>query len=123
MKTTLARFLPIPFVLVSAAIVTAGDFNSVVMQADAALPTINVPADRFLIIRNFTQEVGATNRGTVSVTANGSTATALTASIVDPTASNSLEVINNIVVAGPAQVLVTCGDTTSCFISYRKGTD
>src|SRR6202035_5050132 len=52
MKTTLARFLPILFVLVFAAIVTAGDFNSVVMQAGATLPTINVPADRFLTIRN-----------------------------------------------------------------------
>jgi len=78
-----------------------------------------------LVIRNFTQQVGATNRGSVSVTTNGLTINnAFTATIIDPAAPQGmLEVINNFVVAGPATVTVTCGDTTSCFITYRKGED
>jgi len=74
------------------------------------------------VIRNFTQEAGGNNRGFVSVAANGLTVTnAFVASIADPNPNNILDPINEFVVAGPATVTVTCGDTTSCFITYRKG--
>src|ERR1051326_9167817 len=120
MKTRFTRFLP--FLLFAASAASAGDFQSVVMQANSSLPTITVPGDRFLVIRNFTQEAPFTIRGTVSVTTNGlTTNNALSATILDSAApQGSQEVINNIVVGGPAQVNVTCGDST-CFISYRKG--
>ena len=101
----------------------AGDFVSMVLQADQQLP-ITVRGDHFLVIRNFTQEVGGTNRGVVSVTTNGSTITnAFVASLADPDPNNILDPVNNFVVAGPATVTVTCGDTTNCFITYRKGQD
>jgi hypothetical protein len=124
MKTSL-RFLAAVFILSCAGFVRAGDFVSMVLQANQQLPQITVPGDRFLVIRNFTQQVGATNRGSVSVTTNGLTINnAFTATIIDPAApQGTLEVINNFVVAGPATVTVTCGDMTSCFITYRKGED
>jgi hypothetical protein len=103
----------------------AGDFKSVILQANAVLPTITVPADHFLKIRNFTQEGPATSRGvvTVTTTSNGLTANVLTAAIIDPEATpGSLEVINSVVIEGPASVTVTCGDTT-CFVSYKKDSD
>jgi hypothetical protein len=122
MKTALARVLPVLFFLLFTKFAVAGDFVSAVVPTGTTLP-ITVPADRFLVIRNFTQE-GGTNRGVVSVMTNTFTANnVLTATIVDPMASpGMLEVINNVVIAGPATVTITPGDTT-CFITYRKGTD
>jgi hypothetical protein len=103
----------------SAAFVIASDFKSQILQANETL-TITVRGDRFLKIQNFTQEAPATSRGFVSVTTNSLTANVLTAAIIDPMATpGSLEVINSVVIAGPASVRVTCGDS-SCFISYRK---
>jgi hypothetical protein len=126
MKTALVRVLPVLFFFVFAKFADADDFVSAVIQAGQSLPApITVPGDRFLVIRNFTQEaVGFTTRGFVSVTTNGFTANpVMTATIVDPSAmSGKLEVINNVVIAGPATVTVTAGNTT-CFVTYRKGTD
>ena len=123
MKTFLARVLPILFLCVSASAVTAGDFESAILSPSSLTLQINVPADRFLIIRNFTQEGGST-RGFVTVNTTSGKANVLTAAIVDPTNTTPLEVINNVVVAGPAGVTVTCpSDATDCFISYRKGSD
>jgi hypothetical protein len=118
------RFLTSLFVFAFAAFANAGDFVSVVVQATQSLPTITVPGDRILVIRNFTQEAGGKTRGFVSVTTNGLTANnVLTATIVDPAApQGTLEVINNVVIAGPATVTVNGGDT-NCFITYRKGED
>jgi len=126
MKTALARVLPVLFFFVFTKFAAAGDFVSVVIQPPDTPTTITVPPDRFLIVRNFTQEPAtpptATTRGTVSVTTPFS-ATVLTATIVDQNATpGSLEVVNNVVIAGPATVMVTPGNTT-CFITYRKGTD
>jgi hypothetical protein len=125
MKTALVRVLFVLLFFAITKIAVAGDFVSTVVQATQSLPTITVPGDHFLVIRNFTQEAGAVTRGSVSVTTGGLTTTVLTAAIVDPAAGpGTLEVINNIVIAGPATVTVTNPDTvTSCFITYRKGTD
>jgi hypothetical protein len=123
MKTS-SRLLAVIFVFAFAGFVRAGDFVSAVIQADASLPTITVTGGHFLIIRNFTQEAGGSNRGTVSVTTNGQTVqTAFVASVADPNSLFILDPVNNFVVAGPATVTVTCGDTTNCFITYRKGED
>jgi hypothetical protein len=119
------RFLVAALFCAFATFVMAGDFKSVILQANAVLPTITVPADHFLKIRNFTQEGPATSRGvvTVTTTSNGLTANVLTAAIIDPEATpGSLEVINSVVIEGPASVTVTCGDTT-CFVSYKEDSD
>jgi hypothetical protein len=60
----------------------------------------------------------------VTVTTDNGAANVLAAAIVDSGTSSTsiaLEVISNIVVAGPATVNVTCPvDATDCFITYRK---
>lgn len=123
MKTSF-RLLAVTLVLSFATFASAGDFISTVLQADQTL-TITVNGNRALVIRNFTQEIGATNRGTVSVTKDSLTISrAFVASFADPTtASGFLDPVNEFVVAGPASVTVKCGDTTSCFITYRKAED
>jgi len=119
MKTSF-RLLAVTFVLSFATFASAGDFISTVLQSSQTL-TITVNGDHALVIRNFTQEVGGLFRGVVSVTKNGLTITnAFVASLEDPSSFSILDPINQFVVAGPASVTVTCGDTTSCFITYRK---
>ena len=118
MKTLFSRILPVLCFCASAAFSRAGDFQSAVIT-NVPLP-IHVPNDHFLVIRNFTQ-VGSTPRGLITATVNGMAATILAAAFVD-NMSPSIEVINNVIVAGPADVTVTCG-TGTCFVSYRKGED
>jgi hypothetical protein len=127
MKTSL-RLLAAVSVLSFASFIRAGDLQSQVIQATQSI-TIDVPGNRFLTIRNFTQDAttitGApvTIRGVVSVMTNGLNITnAFVASIADPNPNNILDPVNNFVVAGAATVTVTCGDT-NCFITFRKGTD
>jgi hypothetical protein len=100
----------------------ADDFKSVVVPETGSVGPIRVHGDQFMVIRNFTQEGTASNpRGVVTVTISGGTMTdVLTAAIVDPTTAP--EVINNVVIAGPANVTVTCGAPAgmNCFISYKK---
>lgn len=109
--------------LISAStLVSAGEFKSAIISPGGSL-SINVPGDHFLKIRNFTQE-GGTTRGLVTVTLNqdmSQTANVMSATIVDPTLTSALEIINDIIVGGPADVAVTCpADAMQCFISYRK---
>src|SRR5689334_16497694 len=107
MKASL-RLLALTFALSFATFVHAGDFISTVLQANQTL-TITVNGDHALVIRNFTQEIGATNRGFVSVTKNNLTInTAFVACFADPTTvSGFLDPVNEFVVAGPASVTVT----------------
>ena len=104
----------------------ADDFKSQFIAANATTCLscpIHVDDEQFLLIRNFTQD-GGTTRGTVTFTRHGEPVggvTVLTAAIVDP--SVTPEVINTIVIAGPASVNVSCGDATlasGCFFSYKK---
>jgi hypothetical protein len=125
MKTSF-RLLAVVFALIAVNSIHAGDFISQVLQANQSLGQITVPGGHFLIIRSFTQEVGGTHRGFVSVTKDGSTIiNAFVASVEDPSILTTPfnEPVNEFVVAGPSTVTVTCGDTTSCFITYRKGQD
>ena len=83
--------------------------------------TIHVNGDQFMVIRNFTQE-GGTDRGVVMVSKppTGTAVNVLSAAILDTT-TNPPEVINNVVIAGPANVTFMCGTgATDCFVSYKK---
>ena len=105
----------------------AGDFKSMVITGSDTQSLPHVANDQFLVIRNFTQNGAGTSRGVVTVTTHtGGPTNVLTAAILDPadTSAGSLEVINNVVIAGPANVAVTCGTSaTDCFITYRKESD
>jgi len=124
MKTALARLLFVLLLIVSTKFATAGDFQTVVLSSSTTSTiTINVPNDRFLVIRNFTQ-VGGTTRGEVTATLLSGVnpmVTILDAALLDPTMPP--EVINNVVVAGPATVTATCDPSGTCFLTYRKGDD
>ena len=98
----------------------ADDFKSVVIAANTTQNLPRVHGDQFMVIRNFTQDAG-TIGGVVTVTkppVSGSPVNVLNAAILDP--ANSPEVINSVIIAGPADVSVTCGDAGNCFISFKK---
>jgi hypothetical protein len=117
-----SRLLAVLFVFICTGFVRAGDFVSTVLQAGQVLGPITISGNHFFQIRNFTQEVGGFNKGFVSVTKDSLTITdAFVASVEDPSTQFTNDPVNTFVVAGPATVTVTCGDTTSCFITYRKG--
>ena len=90
---------------------------------------ITVPDNHFLKVTNFTQE-GGVDRGVLTVTLNGQsdqtgqTANVLTASRIDSsTGSNSQnppETINQVRIAGPAQVTVAPVLGATLFITFRK---
>jgi hypothetical protein len=129
MKTALVRVLPVLFFFVFAKFADAGDFQSVVVSTTTGnnpFP-INVLTGHFLVIRNFTQVGGTgTPRGLVTATLLSGTnpmVEMLQAAFLDP--AMKPEVINNVVVAGPATVSVACDPAVAaaCFITYRKGDD
>jgi hypothetical protein len=103
----------------------AGDFVSRVVQVGDTF-TIDVPGNRFLVIRNFTQQgtfSAISIRGQITATdSSGFTGTVITATIADTDPTALLEPVNDVVIAGPSTVTVTGGDTT-CFLTYRKGQD
>ena len=79
-----------------------------------------VHGDQFMVIRNFTQEDG-TMHGMVMVTQlPGTTAVNVLAAAI--LTASPPDVINSVVIAGPADVSVTCGATMNknCFISFKK---
>lgn len=116
------RLLAALFVFSFGGFVHAGDFTSTVLQAGQVLGPITVSGEHFFQIKNFTQEVGGFARGFVSVTKDGFTITnAFVASVEDPSTFVLNEPVDSFTVAGPASITVTCGDTTNCFITYRKG--
>jgi hypothetical protein len=99
----------------------AGDFKSAVINDTNSLPNLHVSNDQFLVIRNFTQDMDTNPRGVVTVAPipAGPMIKVLVAAVVDPTVPPP-EVINNIVIAGPANVSATCGAGATCFLTYRK---
>lgn len=126
MKTVPTRLFSALFFCTCATFSRAGDFQSVIFDGSGSnpLPTIHVGDDHILVIRNFTQ-VGGSTRGVVNATllVSGNNADVLTAAFVDP-ASSSPDVINELIIAGPANISATCpSDATSCFITYRKAED
>jgi hypothetical protein len=122
MKIMFPRFLLAFVLFASAALLFAEDFKSKVIAATDSR-TITVRADQLLVIRNFTQEYSATttSRGTVALVTDTGNVNVLTAAILDISSSPAQEIINRVVIAGPATVLVTCGDGTgNCFVTYKK---
>lgn len=126
MNKIFRRLAPIFILLIFSCFALGSDFKSEVIppnQPCNACP-IRVHGDQRMLIRNFTQE-GGSDRGIVTVTKppSGDTATVLTAAILDPLAAQGqLEVINSVIIAGPAEVMITCGSDAmaNCFVSYKK---
>ncbi|HEV3243274.1 MAG TPA: hypothetical protein VGZ31_02555 [Chthoniobacterales bacterium] len=106
----------------------ADDFKSMVIPGDGSGVTPNplprVHGDQFMVIRNFTQEDGpSTARGVVMISTDGGVTwvQVLSAAFLDTTKSPP-DVINSVVIAGPADVRATCGAAigSNCFISFKK---
>ena len=73
-----------------------------------------------MVIRNFTQDDLLGLRGVVTVTKppGGTPVNVLSAAALD---QSPPDIINSVVITGPADVVFTCGDTSgNCFVSYKK---
>ena len=127
MKTLTVRSVIALIIVVGASFAFANPFKTKIITGSSSALVITVPDDHFLKITNFSQQ-GGTDRGVVSVTLtgdeNGGTANVLTATRIDlSTGMNSQiapEVINRVIIAGPAQVTVTPVTGATLFITYRK---
>ena len=127
MKILFGRYLVACVLLAATSLVFAGEFKSRIITSSPLM--ITVPDNRFLKVTNFTQQ-GGVDRGVLTVTLNdqtdqtGQTANVLTASRIDSsTGSNSQnppEIINQVRIAGPAQVTVAPVLGATLFITYRK---
>jgi len=116
--------------LVVTSFVFAGELKSRIITSSPLM--ITIPDNHFLKVTNFTQE-GGVDRGVVTVTLtgqtdqtgqNGQTANVLTASRIDSStgsaSQNPPEIINQVRIAGPAQVTVAPVLGATLFITYRK---
>ena len=127
MKILFGRYLVACVLLAATSFVFAGEFKSRIITSSPLM--ITVPDNHFLKVTNFTQE-GGVDRGVLTVTLNGQsdqtgqTANVLTASRIDSsTGSNSQnppEIINQVRIAGPAQVTVAPVLGATLFITFRK---
>jgi hypothetical protein len=73
-----------------------------------------------MVIRNFTQDATGGARGVVMVSTPPNPpapVNVLAAAILD---KPTLEVINSVVIAGPADVTFICGTGATCFVSFKK---
>src|ERR1700745_136755 len=130
MKILLGRFLVACVLLLATSFVFAGELKSRIITSSPLM--ITIPDNHFLKVTNFTQE-GGVDRGVVTVTLNGQTgqtdqngqtANVLTASRIDSStgsaSQNPPEIINQVRIAGPAQVTVAPVLGATLFITYRK---
>src|SRR5437762_10656883 len=127
MRILFGRYLAAYVLLAATTLVFAGEFKSRIITSSPLM--ITVPDNRFLKVTNFTQQ-GGVDRGVLTVTLNdqtdqtGQTANVLTASRIDSsTGSNSQnppEIINQVRIAGPAQVTVAPVLGATLFITFRK---
>jgi hypothetical protein len=86
-----------------------------------------VSDDQVLRVWNFTQ-VGGADRGAVAVTIDSHTTNVLTASRIDTVSSGTLsqdspDVVNQVVIAGPAEVAIAPVLGATLFITFRKDTN
>ena len=114
----------VAFFLLNAGFVSAGGFKTKIVTTSSV--TIPVPEDRFLKITNFTQE-GGTDRGVVRVNLSGDSggsANVLTATRIDLStginAQNVPEVVNKVIIAGPAEVRIAPVMGATLVITYKK---
>ena len=112
--------LVIAFFSAIASFVVAGDFRSVMIEPASDSLSLDVPDAQFLTIRNFTQE-GGTQRGVVTVTANGQTNNVLAAAFIDQGRFVPPEFIKKVVIPGPAELTVTPVPGATLFVTYRRG--
>src|SRR6478735_4104816 len=129
MKIFAARCSIALVILAAASFAFANPFKTKIITGSSSALVITVPDDHFLKITNFSQE-GGTDRGVVSVTLTGDensgtangTANVLSATRVDLStgmnAPNAPEVINRVIIAGPAQVTVAPVTGATLFITY-----
>ncbi len=127
MKILFGRYLVACVLLGTTTFVFAGEFKSRIITSSPLM--ITIPDNHFLKVSNFTQEGGA-DRGVLTVTLNdqtgqtGQTANVLTASRIDSStggaSQNPPEIINRVIIAGPAQVTVAPVLGATLFITYRK---
>jgi hypothetical protein len=107
-------------VIAAAMVAIAGSFKSRFIGATPVGP-IRIDENEFMLIRNFTQDGPGTSRGFVAFNEdNGNPVKVLDAAIVSPSPSPAPEeVINSIVIAGPARVRFVCGAGANCFVTYK----
>ena len=118
MKILFRRSLVACVLLGATSFVFAGGFKSRIITSSPL--TITVPDEHFLRLRNFTQQ-GGVDRGVVTVTLNDQSANILTASRIDTSSvSTSPEIMNQVVIAGPAEVTIAPVVGATLFITYRK---
>src|SRR5437879_2508538 len=124
MKILFGRFLAACVLLFATSFVFAGEFKSRIITSSPLM--ITVPDNHILKVTNFTQE-GGVDRAVLTVTLNdqtGQTANVLTASRIDSStggaSQNPPEIINGVIIAGPAQVTVAPVLGATLFITYRK---
>src|SRR6266487_1431113 len=136
MKILFGRYLVACVLLAATSLVFAGEFKSRIITSSPLM--ITVPDNHFLKVSDFTQE-GGVDRGVLTVTLNdqsdqtsqtgqtgqtGQTANVLTASRIDSStggaSQNPPEIINRVIIAGPAQVTVAPVLGATLFITYRK---
>ena len=130
MKILFWRYLVACVLLAATSLVFAGEFKSRIITSSPLMVTI--PDNHFLKVTNFTQE-GGVDRGVLTVTLSnqtdqtgqtGQTANVLTASRIDSStgsnSQNSPEIINQVRIAGPAQVTVAPVLGATLFITFRK---
>jgi hypothetical protein len=96
-----------------------GGFKSRIITSSPL--TITVPDEHFLRVRNFTQQ-GGVDPGVVTVTLNDQSANVLTASRIDTSTLSpaSPETMNQVVIAGPAEVTIAPVVGATLFVTYRK---
>ena len=121
MSKIFCRLAPALFVLIFSCAVFGDDFKSQTIPSGGSSDTIRVHNGQFMVVRNFTQDDLVTTRGVVTVTkppSSGTPVNVLSAAALDQLPP---DIINSVVIAGPADVMITCGDTTgNCFVSYKK---
>jgi hypothetical protein len=123
MQLHLTRWF-IAFFILNTGFVFAGGFKTKIITTSPL--TITVPEDRFLKITNFTQE-GGTERAVARVNLSGDAggiANVLTATRIDFSSginSQSFpEIVNRVVIAGPANVRIAPVPGATILISYKK---
>jgi hypothetical protein len=118
MKILFGRSLVACVLLGATSFVFAGGFKSRIITSSPL--TITVSDEQSLRVRNFTQQ-GGVDRGVVTVTLNDQSANVLTASRIDTSSlSTSSETINQVVIAGPAEVTIAPVVGATLFITYKK---
>ncbi len=98
---------------------SAGPYHTRVITSSSVPLTLSIAQNVFLRIRNFTQEGGSV-RGTVAVTVDNQTVNILSATQINATTAVAPEVMNRVVIAGPATVTVNPVAGATLTITYQK---